>query len=77
MFLSVKGLKKSYGEGDSRVDVLNGIDIEVNKGEFLCLHAPSGCGKSTLLKVTGIPCLFRAVKSKDVRWHRRWRQIAA
>ena len=37
MFLSVKGLKKSYGEGESRIDVLNGIDIEVKKGEFVCL----------------------------------------
>ncbi len=53
MFLSVKGLKKSYGEGESRVDVLNGIDIDVNKGEFLCLLGPSGCGKSTLLNIIG------------------------
>lgn len=53
MFLSVKGLKKSYGEGESRVDVLNGIDIDVNKGEFLCLLGPSGCGKPTLLNIIG------------------------
>lgn len=53
MFLSVKGLKKSYGEGESRVDVLNGIDIDVNKVEFLCLLGPSGCGKSTLLNIIG------------------------
>lgn len=53
MFLSVKGLKKSYGEGESRIDVLNGIDIEVKKGEFVCLLGPSGCGKSTLLNIIG------------------------
>lgn len=35
MFLEIKGIKKHYGEGESRVEVLNGIDIEVNKGEIL------------------------------------------
>ena len=53
MLLQVKDLKKSYGEGESRVDVLNGIDIEVKRGEFLCLLGPSGCGKSTLLNIIG------------------------
>lgn len=38
MFLEIKGIKKHYGEGESRVEVLNGIDIEVNKGKSLyCL----------------------------------------
>ena len=36
MFLEIKGIKKHYGEGESRVEVLNGIDIEVNKGESRC-----------------------------------------
>ena len=35
MFLEIKGIKKHYGEGESRVEVLNGIDIEVNKGEIV------------------------------------------
>lgn len=53
MFLTVKNLKKSYGEGEGRVDVLKGIDIEVKKGEFVCLLGPSGSGKSTLLNIIG------------------------
>lgn len=53
MFLSVKNFKKSYGDGDSKVEVLRGIDMEVNKGEFMCLLGPSGSGKSTLLNIIG------------------------
>lgn len=53
MFLQVKNLKKSYGEGEGRVDVLKGINIEVKKGEFVCLLGPSGSGKSTLLNIIG------------------------
>lgn len=40
MFLEIKGIKKHYGEGESRVEVLNGIDIEVNKGEIVVLLGP-------------------------------------
>ena len=53
MFLEIKGIKKHYGEGESRVEVLNGIDIEVNKGEIVVLLGPSGSGKSTLLNIIG------------------------
>lgn len=53
MFLEINGIKKHYGEGESRVEVLNGIDIEVNKGEIVVLLGPSGSGKSTLLNIIG------------------------
>ena len=42
-----------YGEGDSRVDVLKGIDIQIEKGEMCVLLGPSGSGKSTLLNIIG------------------------
>lgn len=53
MFLEIKGIKKSFRAGESRVDVLKGIDLEIEKGEFCVLLGPSGSGKSTLLNIIG------------------------
>lgn len=53
MFLKIQGIKKSFGEGDSLVEVLKGIDLSVEKGEFCVLLGPSGSGKSTLLNIIG------------------------
>ena len=53
MFLEIKGIKKSFGSGVSHVDVLKGIDLEIEKGEFCVLLGPSGSGKSTLLNIIG------------------------
>ncbi len=53
MFLKLSDIKKSYGEGDSRVEVLKGINLEVGQGEFCVLLGPSGSGKSTLLNIIG------------------------
>ncbi|MBP3856964.1 MAG: ABC transporter ATP-binding protein [Ruminiclostridium sp.] len=52
-FLEVRGLKKSFGSGETRQDVLKGIDFTVGKGEFCVLLGPSGSGKSTLLNILG------------------------
>nr|WP_278860436.1 ATP-binding cassette domain-containing protein [Catenibacterium mitsuokai] len=52
-FLEIKGLKKSFGQGESHIDVLKGIDMTINKGEFCVLLGPSGSGKSTLLNIIG------------------------
>lgn len=53
VFLEIKNIKKHFGEGESRVEVLKGIDIEIEKGEFCVLLGPSGAGKSTLLNIIG------------------------
>ena len=53
MFLEIKGIRKSFGAGDSRVDVLKGLTLEIEKGEFCVLLGPSGSGKSTLLNIIG------------------------
>lgn len=53
MFLEIKGIRKSFGTGDSRVDVLKDLNLEIEKGEFCVLLGPSGSGKSTLLNIIG------------------------
>ena len=53
MFLEIRGIKKSFGTGDSRVNVLKSLDLDIEKGEFCVLLGPSGSGKSTLLNIIG------------------------
>ena len=52
-FVEIKGVKKSYGEGEAKTTVLSGIDLNIEKGEFCVLLGPSGSGKSTLLNIIG------------------------
>ena len=49
--LTIRGVRKTFGQGDKQVEVLKRIDIDVAHGEFLILVGPSGCGKSTLLNI--------------------------
>ena len=51
--LEIKQIKKSFGQGDSRVEVLRGIDLSMSRGEMCVLLGPSGSGKSTLLNIIG------------------------
>ena len=53
MFLEIKQIYKSFGQGDSRVEVLKGIDLSLERGGFCVLLGPSGSGKSTLLNIIG------------------------
>lgn len=52
-FLQIRSLKKSFGSGEAKQDVLRGMDFTVKKGEFCVLLGPSGSGKSTLLNIIG------------------------
>lgn len=53
MFIKINEIKKHFGEGESRVEVLKGINAEIEKGEICVLLGPSGSGKSTLLNIIG------------------------
>lgn len=53
MFLEINQIRKSFGEGDNRVEVLKEIDLAIEKGEFCVLLGASGSGKSTLLNIIG------------------------
>lgn len=52
MFLEIKGIKKSFGAGESRVDVLKGINLEIEKGEFCVLLGPSGSGGHVKIRLS-------------------------
>nr|WP_282746140.1 ABC transporter ATP-binding protein [Peptostreptococcus stomatis] len=51
--IEVSNLRKSYGQGDNRVDVLKGIDCKIKRGSICTLLGPSGSGKSTFLNILG------------------------
>lgn len=51
--IQIKKLLKTYGQGEAEVKALNGVDLEINNGEFVAIMGPSGCGKSTLLNMLG------------------------
>ena len=52
-FLNIVDIKKAFGAGDTRQEVLRGTSFSVSKGEFCVLLGPSGSGKSTLLNIIG------------------------
>ncbi|MBQ7557168.1 MAG: ABC transporter ATP-binding protein [Lachnospiraceae bacterium] len=52
-FLKISELRKGFGSGETRQEVLRGMDFSVRKGEFCVLLGPSGSGKSTLLNIIG------------------------
>ena len=52
-FLEIVDLKKGFGSGETRQEVLRGMNFSVAKGEFCVLLGPSGSGKSTLLNIIG------------------------
>ncbi|MFW6309862.1 MAG: ABC transporter ATP-binding protein [Prolixibacteraceae bacterium] len=52
--ISLNNVHKSYVTGNTRLHVLKGIDLEINRGEFVSIMGSSGSGKSTLLNILGI-----------------------
>lgn len=52
MFLEIRDIKKSFGIGDSKVDVLKGLDLDIEKGEFCVLLGPSGSGDYVKIRLS-------------------------
>ena len=51
---AMRGVKKGYGTGDARIEVLRGIDITLKRSDMMALVGPSGCGKTSLLQIAGL-----------------------
>ena len=53
IIISLREVTKTYGQGDTQVQVLRGVNLDIREGEFLVILGESGCGKSTLLNIIG------------------------
>jgi putative ABC transport system ATP-binding protein len=74
--IRIEGLRKRYGQGDTAVDALKGVDMQVAPGEVVGLIGPSGSGKSTLLKCLGAvidPSAGRMTLGNEVIYEDGWR----
>jgi putative ABC transport system ATP-binding protein len=74
--IRIEGLKKRYGSGDTAVDALKGVDMQVAPGEVVGLVGPSGSGKSTLLKCLGAviePTAGRMTLGDQVIYDEGWK----
>lgn len=52
--IELRNLKKRFGIGDAEQFVLDGVDLTIERGEFIAIMGPSGCGKTTLLNIIGL-----------------------
>ena len=74
--IRIQGLKKRYGSGDTAVDALKAVDMDVAPGEVVGLIGPSGSGKSTLLKCLGAviePTAGKMILGDDVIYDDGWK----
>lgn len=53
MLIEAQGITKTYEIGDTEVDALSGVDLAIDRGEFVAIMGPSGSGKSTLMHILG------------------------
>ncbi len=73
--IRIEGLKKRFGAGQTAVDALKGVNMQVARGELVGLVGPSGSGKTTLLKCLGAviePSAGRMALGSEVIYDQRW-----
>lgn len=73
--IKVQNLHKSFGKGDSFIEVIKDASLEVNKGELVALVAPSGAGKTTLLMMLGCvdePNSGKIWLGEELVYHDKW-----
>ena len=77
VLIDINKLNYKYESKTNPVLILDNIDLQIKKGEFICLLGPSGCGKTTLLKIiagylkpTGGTCTMQGEPIKGADWHR-------
>lgn len=75
--IKIENMSLVYGQDEKSTLALKDINLEINRGEFVCVLGPSGCGKSTLLKIiagylkpTSGQCLMQGEKITGPDWHR-------
>jgi len=64
VILKTEGLSKTFVMGKRKISALSGLNLQVNKGEFIAIMGPSGSGKTTLLNVLG--CLDKPTSGKAI-----------
>ncbi|WP_202709899.1 ABC transporter ATP-binding protein, partial [Sporosalibacterium faouarense] len=77
VLIEIENLKSVYGKKGDSILALENINLQIKRGEFLCVLGPSGCGKSTLLKTiagyikpTSGECLMQGEPITGPDWHR-------
>jgi putative ABC transport system ATP-binding protein len=75
ILVDVSGIAKHFGEGETRVDALRAVDLQVKAGEVIALLGPSGSGKTTLLNIIGCiiaPSAGRVILDGETVFDGKW-----